>query len=193
MDPNTSSKIDDIVKTKSEISSSDNITVFIGFSLMTLGIANGIYDIPDAFIIGASLAGFCFTAADLLTLYWPNKIAVTMMTGTGVYSFFLLPVSLLMDPNQKIHDILNAMSDASTFIALGLVMVSIGVKSIKAKKGYAKLTAEVLEELVTKNDLVIDELKVFVKDAKDQQDELIKVRDAVKKELEEMSKEDPPN
>ncbi|MDP4086001.1 MAG: hypothetical protein Q8934_15465 [Bacillota bacterium] len=50
----------------------DLIIVFIGYTLILLGIINGIKKVPEQFLFGATLAGLFFTASDFNLL--KNKV-----------------------------------------------------------------------------------------------------------------------
>lgn len=145
MDANISSKLDSIGKAIVVSDLSDNVSVYIGYSLLGLGLLNSITDVPDAFIIGASVAGFCFTTSDLLMLSDRYMKAIRPLTAAGVFSFFLLPVVLLSCPYLLMLEFFSFFSNMVTFFALGFVMITLGIKSRNAKIEFLKTSMEVVK------------------------------------------------
>lgn len=144
MDPNISSKLDSIGKAIPISDLSDNVSIYIGYSLIGLGLLNSLADVPDAFIIGASIAGFCFTTSDLIVLSDRYRKAITPLSLAGVFSFFLLPIVLLSFPNLLMFDFFSFFADMVTFIALGFVMIALAIKSRNAKNEFFKTSMEVV-------------------------------------------------
>ena len=159
-DSNLSSKLEAIVKAKTDGEVSDNISIYIGYSLLGLGFLNGITNVPDAFIIGATISGFCFAMVDIINLGEAYKRFIKPLTITGIVCLFLLPIVLTVYPHPLLLDFFGLYSDMGTFYALGFVMIALGLKSRQAKVGFITTTFEVIEELVkengqTKHDLII--------------------------------------
>lgn len=80
-----------------------------------------------------------------------------------------------------------------TFLALGFVMIALGIKSKKAKKDYAKLTAEVLAEMIDESEKLKSDIDKLAKD----KDEIIKMsaekNAEIQKELDKIRKIEQEN
>ena len=116
IDPNLNAKVESIVKANSDGEASDNVSIYIGYSLLGLGFLNGITDVPDAFIIGASISGFCFAMIDIITLDGTYKRFIKPLTITGIICLFLLPIILTVYPYPLLIDFFSIYSDMGTFV-----------------------------------------------------------------------------
>lgn len=176
IDPNLNAKVESIVKANSDGEASDNVSIYIGYSLLGLGFLNGITDVPDAFIIGASISGFCFAMIDIITLDGTYKRFIKPLTITGIICLFLLPIILTVYPYPLLIDFFSIYSDMGTFVALGFVLIALGVKSRKAKEEFITVTIEVLRHLIDVNNQIgieKDEIKREVKNIATEQNEIL--------------------
>ena len=160
-------------------SASDRISIYIGLSLAGIGVLNAATEVPDVFIIGASLAGLCFTLADPLI---SGRKFINIFTALGTLCFFLLPIILLSFPMVNIFDFLNSLSEAATFFALGIVLIALSFKSQNAKISF-------LTDLIKPFENVKDAHERFEKDIqsirKEQEEILVNYSNRIK-ELEEL-------
>lgn len=198
MDPNISSKLDSIGKAITVSDLSDNVSVYIGYLLLGLGLLNSITDVPDAFIIGASIAGFCFTSSDLLLLHERYRKAIGPLSFIGVFSFFLLPIVLLSFPyHLLVLEVFSFVADMVTFFALGFVMIALGVRSRNAKVDFLKTSMEVVrhtfDEQVSTKSMVDDEMEKQARLIEKQMKMIEESHDRIatlEKELEEAKKKE---
>lgn len=197
MDPNMSSKLNSINKAIVVSDLSDNVSIYIGYSLIGLGLLNSVTDVPDAFIIGASLAGFCFTLSDLLTLHEQYRKAIGPLTAVGVFSFFLLPIVLLSFPYLLMFEFFSFFANMVTFFALGFVMIILGIKSRNAKIEFLKTSMEVVrhtldEQVNTKSivDAAIEDHKGLIEKQMKMIEESHDRIATLEKELEEAKKKE---
>lgn len=178
------SKMDAIVKANKAGEVSDNVSVYIGFSLIFLGVLNGIMDIPDAFIIGASLSGVCFTMADITFLNGNFKKTNAVFTAMGVFCLFLLPIILLVSQNSLIIAFFEFASDMGTFYAIGFVMIALGWKSREAKSGFITGTLEVLRHLKDTNEKMKNDMASLEEERREIVEDYRNRIDQLEKELE---------
>lgn len=155
----------------------NDISFWIGVSLIGLGVLNGITDVPDAFIIGAGLAGFCFTVTDTLTLVKFGKKFITLFTAIGTLCFFLLPIVLLVFPALQILNFFKFLADMGTFYALGFVMVTFTIKSHKAKIRYATENTNYLKKLSSDNKRMKIRQIEFGKEIEDYRNQIAKLEE----------------
>jgi hypothetical protein len=151
---------------------SELITIFIGASIFILGFVNSIKAVPDAFIIGATLAGLFFTLSDFNSL---RKNSNPYINGgllfLGVFSFFLLPVILMVFPNLS----LDGFSDFATFLALAAVVVSLGLKSYQSKRSYLTSIYTELNSLYEQRNQDLEKFKRLQEEAQQRNAEVGKL------------------
>ncbi|WP_338749820.1 hypothetical protein [Bacillus sp. FJAT-52991] len=109
-------------------------TFFIGFSLILLGLIDSVKPVPNQFVIGATLSGFCFVLSDFIlvgetSVKKSDAIAHYICQMLGVLFLFLLPAFLTMYPFGI--DILKKYSDAFTLVALGVSFIIMSYKAIQ--------------------------------------------------------------
>lgn len=130
----------------------DVILVFIGFSIVLLGVLNAFKKVPEEFLFGATLSGFFFAFSDYNLLkdrfYQKDMLWNLISLFLGVLSFFLLPIILLVFPGM--YEAVEPFGDAATFLALGFIVVGIGIKSMETKRKYLDLIDLKLVDLNTK-------------------------------------------
>lgn len=154
---------------------SDLVMIFIGASLIVLGILNMFAEIPSAFILGATLSGLFFTFSDpsIYSQQLSNdsrQVLSFFMTALAVFSFFLLPVVLLISPN--LYEMFKPYGDLATFVALGAVIIVFGVKSRKANRSrIEKLIIEREQFDTFKKELI----QLIEKDTKSKELELAEI------------------
>jgi hypothetical protein len=138
-----------ISKEKME-SSSEFITVFVGLAIISIGALNAYTAVPKEFAFGATVGGMFFALSDFTYLkgQYTEKdlLANSLLLFSGVMSFFLLPVVLIMFP--EVFTALKSFGDFSTFFALGIVVCGLGFKSFESKAKYKQGIRKELEHLV---------------------------------------------
>lgn len=116
----------------------DLIIVFIGYTILLLGVLNGFKKVPEEFLFGTTFAGTFFACSDYHLLkgkfYRKDYLINIIFLFCGVFSFFLLPVILMVF--HEIYKEIKPLGDTSTFIALGLVVIGIGLKSNSSKRKF---------------------------------------------------------
>lgn len=138
------SKLDIIKEAYAAGKASDDVSIYIGLSLIILGIINGVKEVPDAFIVGASLSGFFFTLADVTFLSRTVNRLNIFFAPLGIFCLFLLPILLLVFPDFALFKMFEFISDMGTFYAIGLVLIALGYKSRESKAEFISTTKEVL-------------------------------------------------
>ncbi|MEH7248745.1 hypothetical protein V7114_18375 [Neobacillus niacini] len=123
----------------------DVILIFIGFSIVLLGVLHNFKKVPEEFLLGATLSGLFFAYSDFNLLkekfYQKDVLYTLFFLFLGVFSFFLLPVILLVFPGS--YKVVAPYGELATFLALGFIVVGIGFKSMDSKRKHLdKLTLE---------------------------------------------------
>lgn len=164
----------------------DIMIVFIGLCIFILAFLSLTGKVPEEYAFGATLAGLCFVFSDVLLVEEKISGKGLIMYGLflffGLASFILLPVILLMD--IKLKEILMSDSDFFTFLALGLVLMLIGYKTllrkIKRQEGESENNKQlkedflILAERYNETSELIESLKRESEEARLQHDEPIK-------------------
>lgn len=131
-------------------SSSEFITVFVGLAIILIGALNAYTAVPKEFAFGATVGGMFFALSDFTYLkgkYTEKDLLTnTFLLFSGVMSFFLLPVVLLMFP--EVFTALESLGDFSTFFALGIVVCGLGIKSFDSKVKYKQGIRKELDHLI---------------------------------------------
>jgi hypothetical protein len=116
----------------------DVLLVFIGFTIVLLGVLNSFKKVPEEFLFGATLSGFFFALSDFNLLkdrfYKSDVLYNLLCLFFGVASFLLLPVFFMVF--QDFYENIKSFGDAATFLALGFIIVGIGFKSMESKRKY---------------------------------------------------------
>ncbi|MEY8732098.1 hypothetical protein AB9M92_07505 [Peribacillus frigoritolerans] len=151
---------DDIPKERTEYkkseleASSELIIFFIGISIMILGTINTIRPVPKEFLLGATLAGLFFAFSDYYLLkskFFKTDLIINLtMVFLGVFCFFLLPVILITFPS--LFNVFGQFGDIATFVALGLVVTGLGLKTYSSKRNFLLETKVDLLKLRQKNE-----------------------------------------
>lgn len=117
-------------KSKSRTLILDNITIYLGLTLIVLSIFHIIIDIPKQYFISFTISGALFAVSDFI-LVTPRKnndekIREILMF-LGIFSAVALPIIL-----SSFEYLLNSMkywSDFATLFALGVIIISVGARS----------------------------------------------------------------
>ena len=139
----------------------DKITFYIGMFILALATINSFKPIPYPFIIGASISGLCFSISDYIMLsplyrrghYLVHQFSIRL----GVVFFFLLPVILITF--FKSYERLGSISDTVTFLALGLVIGGIGLKSLISKMSFMKDLNEEVNSFREEKSQLVEEIR----------------------------------
>lgn len=147
---------------------SDYITIFIGFSIMFLGTLTILVDIPEEFAIGATIGALFFALSDYVLLgrylVKADLILNQILIFFGVVGFFLLPVILISVP--VLFESIIELSDFATFMALGLAVSALGVKSRNHKREYVREMKNSLRELKEVNEEGVKLRKEYTEEIK---------------------------
>lgn len=155
--------------------SSEVITVYVGLSIILLGTINLFKSVPPEFMAGATISGLFFAISDYILLkdklYKTDAMWHQWSIALGVFSFFLLPVLLIMFPNlnKDIEDF----TEFATFIALGLVVTSLGFKSFRSRKKF-------IMDMKDQINILKEQSKEVLKEQKKTEQKLIKLEEHIK-------------
>lgn len=131
---------------------SDVLIICIGFSLIILGFLGISYEVPEEFVIGASLAGMLFGISDYITTLEKisdRKIGIyAMCLVFGAFSVVAVPPYLMVE--EEIGNFIVPYSDTFSMIALGLVIMSIGNRIREARSNQINNLNKIIDELRTK-------------------------------------------
>ncbi|WP_379968032.1 hypothetical protein [Ectobacillus sp. sgz5001026] len=159
---------------------SDLVMIFIGASLVILGVLNMFSDVPPEFILGATLSGLFFTFSD--PSIFPQRFIgnvgrrflSSFMTMIAVFCFFLLPVVLLS--NRPLFEMVAPIDDFATFVALGAVIIVFGLKSRKTNR-------ERIAFLRTQRDQALESSNLF-QQILEKKVEIAKQQEIIKQQIE---------
>lgn len=127
----------------------DIMISFIGVSMIILALLSLTGKIPKEYAFGATLAGFCFVYADIFLVEEKISLKGLWIYGIslflGVLSFILLPVLLLV--NSNLGDTLMSNTDFFTFMAFGIVLMTMGFKTLVRRHEQQEKTSNELKEI----------------------------------------------
>lgn len=119
------------------------LTVSFGIGLIILAICRfwGIVIVPPIFVTGVSIAGICFTLTDFIEMglinkeekswhKWHNECFTTLINAcylTAILGIIVLPN--LNSVENASPEVLNKISDFTSFAALGLAIVAIAIRN----------------------------------------------------------------
>ncbi|MEW4225830.1 hypothetical protein [Rossellomorea marisflavi] len=160
------------------------IIVYIGISLMFLGILTVYTEVPKEFLIGASLSGMFFAIADFIILKSKISHKDVLITKCilflGVASFFLLPVIMIVSPD--LSERIGHYGNFASLLALGIVVSSLGYRSLASNRKYILEMVDDMRELKVQRDKIQTEIDEFKREHLKMKDETMKKG----KEIEEM-------
>jgi hypothetical protein len=161
------------------------IIVYIGLSLMFLGIITIFTEVPKEFLIGASLSGMFFAIADFILLksnFSNNDVHFTMLTlFLGVASFFLLPVFMIIVPN--LSTIIGRYGDFASLLALGIVVSGLGYRALTSNKRYVLEIKKDMKNFEEQRNEIQKQIELYNKEHQEMKEKTLKSA----KDLEELN------
>lgn len=113
----------------------EKITIYLGIAIVGLGFwnATGYAKISPALVAGISISGLCLTIADFLSKRYNNSDNRWLIFIDNLL-YILATMFLLAYPNAKFiieldKDTLDSISTTASLVALGVVIVTIGLSN----------------------------------------------------------------
>lgn len=139
----------------------DLIIMFIGISMIILSCLSLFLKIPKEYSVGATFGGLFFVLADTMiiqkTVGYKSIVFYFLALFFGVFSFFLLPVILLI--NSDAYAGLIEITDFATIGALGFVIMVMSYKAVNSRLELNSETSKELDELKEDFDKVLNEIE----------------------------------
>lgn len=143
---------------------SSSMIAYVGFAFMLLVLLSSYFEIPKAYIIGATTSSFFFVLADYAYTIRPiNKRVRFMYKSTiflGVFSFIVLPVILMS--SESLNAYFQKESDKMTLFGLGLILVLINNRILDKKSNVEEVYRELTNKAIEQSESLLEMMEKYM-------------------------------